>query len=169
MTGGDDEEEVTALNFVLSYIISGRPEDELETMHLFEMAIVDMALKRNVKEAFRLQRSIDVVYTNRRRSHPLPVKTRDPLEQPNEKFLTEALACKDTAHRAIEKLARAHTNQLMALPRYRIAKAIAKKLAASEDVSSKQLINDNSGSDKDGAADQPESSSKVVRLRGVKS
>ena len=160
---------MTALNFALSYIISGRPEDELETMHLFEMAIVDMAFKRNAKEAFRLQRSIDVVLSNRRRSHPLPVKTRDPVEQPNEKFLAEALACKETALGAVEKLARVHARQLMELPRYRIAKAIAKKLAASEDVSSKRPINDNSGGNKDSAADQPESGSKVVPLRGVKS
>jgi hypothetical protein len=169
LTGGESEDEVKALNFALSYIISGRPEDELETMHLFQMAIVDMALKRNAKEAFRLQRSIDVVLSNRRRSHPLPVKTRDPVEQPNEKFLAEALACKDTAHRAIEKLARIHAHQLMALPRHRIAKAIAKKLAASEDMSSKQPINDNSGGNKDSAADQPESGLKVVPLRGAKS
>ena len=169
LTGGESEEEVTALNFALSYIISGRPEDELETMHLFEMAIVDMAFKRNAKEAFRLQRSIDVVLSNRRRSHPLPVKTRDPVEQPNEKFLAEALACKETALGAVEKLARVHARQLMELPRYRIAKAIAKKLAASEDVSSKRPINDNSGGNKDSAADQPESGSKVVPLRGVKS
>jgi hypothetical protein len=169
LTGGESEDEVKALNFVLSYIISGRPEDELETMHLFEMAIVHMALKRNAKEAFRLQRSIDSVLTNRRRSHPLPVKTRDPVEQPNEKFLAEALACKDTALRAVEKLARVHAQQLMALPRYRIAKTIAKKLAASQDVSSKRPINDNSGGNKDSAADQPESGSKVVPLRGAKS
>jgi hypothetical protein len=169
LTGNESEEEVKSLNFVLSYIISGRPEDELETMHLFQMAIVDMALKRNVKEAYRLQTSIDTVLSLRRRSQPLPVKTRDPIEEPNERFLTQALACKDTAHRAIEKLARVHVQQLMALPRHRVAKAIAKRLSASGGMSSEPPINDNSGLNKDSTAGQPVLGSKVVPLRGVKS
>jgi hypothetical protein len=165
---GEDEEGVKALNFVLSYIVNGRPEDPLETMHLVQMAIVDLALKRNAKEAFRIQRRFDLRLDNR--AHPSPVKPRDSFERENEKCLAEMLAVKETAQRGIEKLARVSAQQLLALPRYRILKGIAKKLAGSEEVSRDPPINVNSGGNRGSTADQPVLGSKVVPLRrGVKS
>jgi hypothetical protein len=164
LVDGEDEEGVEDLNFLLSYIVAGRPEDELETMHLADAAILQLALKRLAKEAFRIERSIDAALKNQNR-RPSPVKPRDPFEQQNDKFLTEALAIKEANHRGIAKLAQVRTRQLTALLDYRIKKAFAKKLAALEDVSCDRPINVNSGGDRGSTADQPVLSSKVVPLR----
>jgi hypothetical protein len=95
-----EQKKVAALNGMLAFIISERPENETEAKLFTQVAITDWMLKNNARESCQIQHKIDAACD----THPSRVKSPDPWEQANQKFLVEALARKEAAVRAYEKL-----------------------------------------------------------------
>jgi hypothetical protein len=98
---GAEQKQVAALNGMLAFIISERPENETEAKLFTQVAITEWMLSDNARESCQIQHKIDAACD----THPSRVKPLDPWEQANQKFLVEALARKEAVVRAYEKLA----------------------------------------------------------------